>query len=368
MKKRYQNRIISTMLAAFLLSITGISAIAEDAQPLIQSKSAFSLSGRVVAGESVSFTAPYGGKVLDFTVREGDIARTGQVLFDIETTKVYAPCDGTVGGIRATPGDESGYIQERYGALMYLEPDALLQIDTSTREAYDNNDNKLIHVGETVYVRSRNSRSRTGVGYVTQVSGTSFSIEITQGNLRVDEQTYIYRNENLAEASRIGAGKTARLDPVAITGEGSVLRVLVTEGTHVKRGESLAEMVTGTLPGYSAQAKTPEIKEDCIISTIAVQPGTQVSSGEVLATLYPVASLEVAADVNELDLHRLQIGDAVLVELTALKDNGLFEGIVTAISALSSTDSGDAEYTVYMRLTTDDTIREGMNATVYLAE
>jgi len=368
MKKHNLNRIISITLAALLLSIAGIPAIAEDAQPLVQSRSAFSLSGRVVAGESVSLTAPYGGKVMDFTVREGDTAQTGQTLFEIETTKIYAPCDGIVGGIRACPGDEADYIQERYGALMYLEPDALLQIDTSTREAYDNNDNKLIHVGETVYVRSRNTKSRTGVGYVTQVSGTSFSVEITHGNLRVDEQTYIYRNENLAETSRIGAGKTARLDPVAITGEGSVLRVLVTEGSHVKRGELLAEMVTGAFPGYSAQAKTPEMKEDCIVSSIAVQPGTQVSSGDVMATLYPIASLEVAADVNELDLHRIQIGDAVLVELTALKDNGLFDGIVTAISALSNTDSGDAEYTVYVRLTADSTIREGMNATVYLTE
>ena len=359
---------LSITLAVLLLFVAGIPVVVEGTPLPTPSRSAFSLSGRVVAGESISLTAPYGGKVLDYTVRAGDMVRAGQTVFDIETTKVFALCDGIVGGIRAAPGDEASYIQERYGALMYLEPDTLLKIDTNTSEAHDSNDNKLIRVGETVYVQSNSSKNRIGVGYVTQVNGTGFSIEITHGNLRVSERASIFRNEAYENTSRIGVGRTERLNPVAVTGEGSVLRVHVAEGTRVKRGDLLAEMVSGVFPSYSTQAIIPEIKEDCIVLSIAVQPGAQVSSGQVLATLYPATSLEVAADINELDLHRIQVGDAVLVELTALKEQGLFEGTVTAISALSSTDSGDAEYTVYVRLSADATVREGMSATVYLAE
>lgn len=368
MKRNSIKKITSTLLAMLLVCGLSLTGYAEDAQETAVPRSAFSLSGNVVAGESVSWVAPYGGKLLDYTVRVGDIVEPAEALFEIETTKVYAPCDGTVGGVRAQPGDEAAFIQEQYGALMYLEPDTLLQIDTSTAEAYNRNENKLVHVGETVYVQSVNSKSRTGIGYVTQVDGTKFSIEITEGNLRVAERANICRSENYEYESRIGAGKTARLSPVAITGEGSVLRVLVAEGAHVERGDVLAETVSGVLPDYAALPKAQAATGPCIVASIEAQPGAQVTSGQVLATLHPVSSLQIAADLNELDLPLIHVGDAVRVEWIGFKEQSLLEGTVKAISALSSTDSGDAEYTVYVDFLADSYVREGMSATIYLAE
>lgn len=368
MKNRLLFRTLSSLLILTAACAPASLALAEDAQATPPPRAAFSISGQVVAGESLSLTAPYGGKLLDYTARAGDVAKPGETPFSIETTKLYAPCDGVVGGVRAQPGDEAAFIQEQYGALLFIEPATLLKIDTSTAEAYDKNENKLVHVGETVYLQSNNSKSRTGAGYVTQVDGSRFSVEITQGNLSVDERASVYRNPNYEGASRIGIGKTARFNPVAITGEGSVLRVLVAEGQAVRRGDALAEMVNGVLPGYSAALRDAAIPCLSIVSSIAAQPGEQVSAGQVLATLHPVESLQIMADLNELDLERIQVGDAVRVELTGLKESGLLEGTVASISSLSSTDSGDAEYKVYVDFPVGSAVREGMSATVYLNE
>lgn len=367
MKKYMGRKMVSSLLAVMLLWGMGTVALAEDATQGTGKGKDFSITGKVVAGESVSLTAPYGGKVLDYSLREGDVVQPGASPFTIDTTKVYAPCDGTVGGIRAQAGDEAAFIQDQYGALLYVEPASLLRIETNTSDSYNDNENKVIHVGETVYLKSVNSSARTGVGYVTKVSGSSYTVEVTEGNLRLAERAKIYRDAEYEDKSKIGSGKTARQNPVAITGEGSVLRVLVSEGQQVKRGDVLAEMVTGVLPG-NTKLESTGVSSQSIVASIAVQPGQQVSEGEVLATLYPLNKVQIAADLNELDLGRVAVEDAVEVELDGMKEAGRIKGTIASISAKSHTDSGDAEYKVYVDFAVDGNVREGMSATVYIKE
>ena len=147
-----------------------------------------------------------------------------------------------------------------------------------------------------------------------------------------------------------------------------MLKIAVTEGQQVKRGDVLAELVDGVLPGYTANTKEGEVPSKSILYAIAVQPGQQVSGGQVLATLHPTAKLEVEADIHELDLQRIQVGDTVQVEITGLRTNNLLEGTITSISSLSHAQTGDAEYKVYVSFPVNDAIREGMNVTVYLKE
>jgi len=366
MKNNSHNRLVSVLVIAVLVCAFGAAAFAEDVPAV--SRTAFSISGYVVAGESVSLTAPYGGRIMDYAVRVGDILQAGQTAFSIETMKIYAPCDGTIGGVRALPGDETSFVQQQYGALMYLEPVNLLRIETTTAEAYDNNENKLIHVGEIVYLQSNNARSRTGTGRVIIVDGKSFSVEVIEGSLRVDERTSIYRQANYENQSCVGIGRTVRVNPIAITGEGSVLEIMVREGQQVKRGDVLAELAEGVLSGHVASTKQSEVSIESILYGIAVQPGQQVSRGQVLATLHPVAKLEVEADIHELDLDRIQVGDTVQVEIMGLRTNNVFMGAITNISSLSHAQNGDAEYKVYLSLPVNGAIREGMSATVYLNE
>lgn len=350
-------RILNIAIIALLAVSIALPALAEGQT---------SLSGEVIHRETLTLTAPFGGKILDLTAREGDLYQAGDALLELDTVKLYAPCDGTVGGLRIVPGDEAAFIQEQYGALLYIEPASAYTIETNTDDAYDSNENRMVHVGETVYLVSVNSKKRTGTGFVTSVDGKSYAVEVAQGNLRVNEKAYIYRSEDYDYKSRIGSGKTLRNNPIPLTGEGSVLKVWVKEGEEIRRGDLIAELVTGTLSQLrevSAQVTAPE---DGVLASLSVAPGDSVEQGQALATFYPLKSMQIAAVVNETDLSAIAPGDEVTIELLGLKDRGPFAGTVSAISAVNRAESGDAEYVAYVDFEPDVLVREGMTATVYL--
>ena len=82
------------LLVALILMLVPVMALAET-----------TFDGKVVAGESVSVTAPFGGTVSSFRLRAGSLIELGDKIATIETTKVYASADGTIAGVFAQPGD-----------------------------------------------------------------------------------------------------------------------------------------------------------------------------------------------------------------------------------------------------------------------
>ncbi|MBQ8535838.1 MAG: hypothetical protein IJ461_00315, partial [Clostridia bacterium] len=59
---------------------------------------AVTFEGTVVSGESVSVTAPFGGTIASFGLRQGGRIKMGDEIAEIETTKVYAPESGVISG------------------------------------------------------------------------------------------------------------------------------------------------------------------------------------------------------------------------------------------------------------------------------
>ena len=101
-------KILASLLA--LLLLTGF-ALAET-----------TFDGKVVAGDAVSVTAPFGGTVSNFRLRAGSRIHVGDAVATINTTKVYAPADGTVAGVFARTGDAVEDVKARWGAVMYIMP------------------------------------------------------------------------------------------------------------------------------------------------------------------------------------------------------------------------------------------------------
>lgn len=353
-------KLLATFTALTLVLALGAPALAES------NPKTLSLSGYVVPGETVSIKANFGGMMEDYTLRAGDTVEEGEALFEIATTKLYAPMDGVITGLFAAEGDEASYVQNRYGALLYIEPDSRFVIHTDVSEAYDSNENRIVHIGETVYLVSTNNSDRTGVGFVTAVDGKSFSVEVTEGNLRFDEKVTICRSEDHASSSRIGRGKTERAQAEAITGDGSVLMLHVQDGDTVKKGDLLAETVVGSLDEKATLSNVISSSNSGVIAAIFAERGAEVAKDQVLATLYPADNYQVAVDVNEMDLGAIAVGDSVQIEFLFDSSGPLVNGTIAGISALSTTETGDAEYTVYIDFDADESIRQGMSATVYM--
>lgn len=328
-------------------------------------------SGTVAYSRTLAVTAPFGGMLEDYDLRVGDAVAAGQPLFTLRTTKVYAPIDGTVRGLLMQAGEEAAAVQARYGALLSLEPTGRYVIYASTNNAYNtstlNNENRYLTAGETVYLVSSDDDERTGVGVITQVNGRDFTIEVRQSNLNVEEKVTVYRDAEHSTRQRLAT--YARVEQAAatqITAEGSVLRIAVTEGQAVKRGDLLLETVTGTLAGLTPAEPTVTAPVDGVLVTLPRAAGDEVQQDGVLATLYANSDMCVTFDVDEGDLGTIAEGIRVRVTADAQPDWPAAEGTVTAISQMNTQGEGDATYTATVKLDDIGALRVGMNVSVYL--
>ena len=79
-----------------------------------------------------------------------------------------------------------------------------------------------------------------------------------------------------------------------------------------------------------------------MIGTLAVQPGQQVYEGQLLARLMLVDKLEVVAQVDEVNLKNLYVGDKVSVTLD-MDESNVLTGTVTEIGNLGRACGADDE-------------------------
>ncbi|NLI20545.1 MAG: HlyD family efflux transporter periplasmic adaptor subunit [Clostridiales bacterium] len=356
---------MAALLLALTLTLGGFTAAAQAEQ------SAAGYTGKVAFRETMTLTAPFGGVVQDFALRAGDAVAAGETLFTLSTTKVYAALDGTVRGLMAQPGDEAQAVADRYGALLYLEPKERFTVAANTNNAYksDTNDNlnRYLNQGDVVYLRSSSDNDRTGVGVITAVDGRSFDVEVQSGNLIVEDTVSIYRDVEYSSSQRIASyAKVQHAAATPVTAEGSILRVLVTQGQTVRRGDLLLETVQGTLEGLTPVGDQVTSPVDGVLVSVSAKAGESVAQDGVLATLAAVDALWVEFNLDESDLDTVHAGDRVQVIQDALPDRAALEGTVLSVSSVNEAESGDAKYTAYVELDSVQGLRQGMNVSVYL--
>ncbi|MBQ7850039.1 MAG: acetyl-CoA carboxylase biotin carboxyl carrier protein subunit, partial [Clostridia bacterium] len=203
------------------------------------------LTGTVSATQAVTLTAPAAGKVESCTVAPGDHVAAGTALLTLQTVKVYAEQDGTV-RIFGQPGDSVAALTTRYGGVAYVEPAQRYTVSGSTKGAYSNDDNKLIHAGETVYLRSTSNYKLKSTGTVTIVSGTSYTVEVDDDSFASGTTVNIYRDAAYAASSLIGNGKVSQASAAVYSGTGYLVRLHVQSGQQVSAGDLLYETLEGS--------------------------------------------------------------------------------------------------------------------------
>lgn len=328
--------------------------------------------GYVTGGETISVLAPFGGIVDDVTVQAGDRVTLGEPIATIQTTKVYAATDGIITGVFGEEGDQTEGITERYGAVLYIEPVNKYTITASTEKAYNQSENKFIHIGEHVYMICSADGTHQGTGIVTTVAEDGkYTVEVNAGEFMIEETVNIFRKSDYAKSSRIGRGTVAVTTPVAVKGSGSILKLHVKNGEDVERGQLLFETVEGTLDGlYAPGAEIPATASG-IVATLDAGAGAAVEKGGKIATIFPDDSLQVEIPVLEPDLSSIYVGMPVVIEFSwdpALQSR--FDGIVTRISYLNTAaeDASEPSYTACVAFTPDEHVRLGMTVLVYAQE
>ena len=142
------------------------------------------IDGTIEAVRTQTIAAPHSGRVGDFAVREGDMLSAGDALFTLSADKIYADFDGAITGVFAQPGDSASSVQDRYGALCYIEDDVRYKAVCTNSGADGDIEDKVVHAGETVYIKSTQNTSRKGEGRVTAISAEGYTVEICAARMR----------------------------------------------------------------------------------------------------------------------------------------------------------------------------------------
>ena len=350
-------RIICILCAVALTLALGATAGAE-----------MIFEGSVTAGETATVTAPFGGMVDKLHVQAGDRIEVGDLIADMATARVYAPCEGTVSGVFGQEGESIECVTARYGAVMYVEPVCKYTITATTEKAYDISENKFIHIGEKVYLCCVADGSHQGSGTVTGFSedGASYYVEVNAGEFCMEETVGIFRKSDYSSASRIGRGTVAATKPVAVSGSGSIIRLAVENGDYVERGELLFETVEGDLAGLYSPGSQVVSEISGIVASVDAAAGASVQKGEKIVSVYADSALEVQIPVRESELSLIKVGQQVTIEFAwDPEQSTFFDGEVTRISYVNSAESGEPVYTACVAFTPDATVRMGMTVLVY---
>lgn len=347
-------RLLALLLAALLLPAIALADV---------DLSGYAVANGVVSAvKHVDVTAPYSGTLLPFDLEAGDAVKAGDPLFSMMTTTIYASESGTVEHIFAAPGDDAASVSARFGGLVAVDPTNTLQITASITGSYNKAENKILHVGETLYFRSAQANHETGHGVVVMISGENYVVDILEGEFTLKEQLTLYRDDDYSQKECVGKGVVTRRDPVLSAGQGRVSEILVSVGDQVSAGTPLLTLMGpdadyGASPAITAPA-------DAVAASVAAGAGQQVWKGQVLARLYLTDALEIVAEVDEVDLNGLRAGDSVYVTLDTDPDKVLI-GTVTEISGMGVTRQNAAYYTVHVSLTSGSALLGG-SASVYL--
>ena len=354
---------IISLLIVLTFSLAGVHAALADS--VTEAGTVVNIAPAVISGGLE-------GKISEIAVSAGEHVSAGDAVAVLKTEKVYALQDGTV-HLFGEAGDSAEMISDRYGAVVYLEPACQFTVSASTKNAYNQEENKTIHPGETVYLRYVSGSSNTGTGFVTSVSGTSYSVEVTGGSFNNGESVYIYRSADYASTSLIGKGSVSRQSPVAYTAEGVVVRFAVQDGASVHKGDVLFETLAGTFAGSAENPDRIVAPSDGVVASVSVNQGDTVSADVSVAEFYEDRNMRIQLTVSEENLHYYSTGSPVSIEFPYLGSGGrTLQGTVDRISQLGAADteeedSEDTVFTVWVIPQDTDGIFYGMNAVVSLS-
>ena len=314
----------------------------------------------IVAPVTHKLTAPFSGTLLPFDLVIGDVVTAGDVLLQMDTVPVYATQDGTVSAVFAAEGDDAAGVMARCGALAVIEPEYPLYLAASTRDAYDKDENRYIHAGETLYLKYG---SEEGEGRVLSVSGENYIVEILSGDYDLGDSVRCYRESDHEYKSETGRGRVTRFADCTIAGQGRIAAVHVQPGDTVSVGDLLFEMVDAQCPIGAPRTLTAPASG--AVTALYTLSGAQVYRGQLLMEIADLTQLELSVEVDEIDLSGVSVGAVLSYTLDACPGE-TFSGTVTQIRPIGMPRQNATYYDVRVILPAGRQLYPGMNATAVI--
>ena len=134
--------------------------------------------GTVETAETSDVRAGAEGIVETLPLRVGEYVTAATEAAGIRESRVFAPFDGRISGIRILEGEEAAG-----QTVMTLEPVSPYDLYCSVKDAYKTVENTTVSGGQRVWIRCAADGSHRAVGRITTVDGLEFHAEILGGEL-----------------------------------------------------------------------------------------------------------------------------------------------------------------------------------------
>ncbi|NLA85706.1 MAG: HlyD family efflux transporter periplasmic adaptor subunit [Clostridiales bacterium] len=374
-------------------------------------------SGSLQPAETSRLTSLISGKILSAPFKEGDVVQKDQVLYvidsseidnsisqaehslqvsqtrlssalsQLENLKLKAGGTGTVIEMSVQKGD---IVQPGQAVAVIRESDTML-----IRVLFQKTAAESVSPGESAVV-TLGGTTESYNGSVTNVSTVN---QVLPGNVIAREITVEVANPG-AFSPQLTAYVTIRglnslqngtfdykyLGSVPATGEGTVIKINVSEGNRVAKGQVITVVQSDSVDQQiqsarsavesaklALEAQRRKIAEYTFKSpaagTIAekfYQEGDTLRAGDVLGTVINLSHLSLVLNVDELDIKRVRPDQSVTLTVNAA-EGAEYTGTVTKVSIMGTTQNGVTSYPVTIRIDKTEGLLPGMNADVRIA-
>ena len=152
---------------------------------------------------------------------------------------------------------------------------------------------------------------------------------------------------------------------MAVSGTGRVLSCAVQPGQTVRKGQLLFELSGQDAQADVTGATVTASHAGAVELAAGVSSGQQVYKGQLLASIHDLGVMNVVAEVDEMDLERVHVGDTLTVVFDCQPQEEV-SGTVTDISLIGNAKQNATYYDVTISISTSWQVLPGMNATVWL--
>lgn len=353
--------------------------------------------GSVSSQEVTNIVMDWGGKAQQVNFEVGDMVNEGDVLAlvvnedldsqvkaarnslrqqeislekqkDSLTRSITAPISGRIKELKAVTGEDASTVGATFGQLCWISPDGMMTLNF--KPAYE------FKVGDTLEVRTEN-----GVRYAAQIS----KVTAAGSDLDIFDDLYLQDGDYVTvhyrgEDSKLGDGYITIKNGKKVTGSGKINDVLVSDNQFVARGDDLFLLDTAdaqlsfeaqNLSVSDARIKLADLAKDMdksavpspmsgVVSAISLTEGALVTNGTTVATIQDVSKLQTTVLVDELDIPKVKVGQKAYVTIEAL-DDAVFEGVVSKISAIGTSNNSFASYPVTIEFDNPGQVMIGMS-------
>ena len=205
---------------------------------------------------------------------------------------------------------------------------------------------EVVDVAERVYQESRTALIRSSEATAAQREVLADSLSAT-----VREAVAEASAPARAQASAAAAAVEGREEQLVVAAPFAGTVAIAQGGPSAPALPPGLPPELGSLGGALLQGSAPAGAEP-------LEPGAQVDAGQTLFTVYDLSTLYVTADVDEVDIPLVEVGQPTTVLVDALGDDG-FAGVVEHIAMEpTSGEAGGTSYPVRVRIDTAGTVGE----------